>query len=209
MSVRRTTGTARQRLSTQPSGSHVYMIGSPGGNVVKLGTTTQLAKRLRALQLSSPTPLELLWSAPGDRDSETELHQHFAHLRMHGEWFDFGNGDPVSAVRLAVEAGLGQRPVPADSLCKCGHKFSFHTGSHRACTIVGWDEWLDCQCGRFTTAPPWHTGLPDCARCGHEAAEHMAADEKCTVGGCEEWRDCRCPQYTGPQPAIGTAGAAR
>lgn len=145
----------------------VYIIGSPGSSVVKLGTTTQLAKRLRALQLSSPVPLEVLWSTPGDRASEAALHEHFAHLREHGEWFDFGDADPVRAVRAATEAGLPEQrrtpqsgklavpqPIPEDSLCECGHELSFHRGRPRTCTIVGWDEWLDCQCSRFALAVP-------------------------------------------------------
>jgi hypothetical protein len=141
----------------------VYVIGSPGSNVVKVGTTTQLAKRLRALQLSSPVPLEVLWSAPGDRTREAALHQHFAHLREHGEWFDFGDSDPVAAVQAAVDAGLpaprraaqpatvqaAAQPMLDHSLCECGHELHLHRGRPRACTVAGWDEWLDCPCGQF------------------------------------------------------------
>ncbi|MFI1608062.1 GIY-YIG nuclease family protein [Streptomyces griseofuscus] len=147
--------------------SCVYVIGSPGSSLVKVGTTTQLAKRLRVLQLSSPVPLEVVWSMPGDRASEAALHEHFAHLREHGEWFDFGDDDPVRAVQAAAEAGLPaqrrtaqpRKPVvpqsiQEESLCECGHELSFHRGRPRACTIVGWDEWLDCQCRRFALAVP-------------------------------------------------------
>ncbi|MFJ7138030.1 GIY-YIG nuclease family protein [Streptomyces fungicidicus] len=152
----------RPRRPQDQATSHVYVIGSPGSTVVKLGTTTQLTKRLRALQLSSPVSLEVLWSAPGDRDDEAALHQHFSAFRQHGEWFDFGSEDPVAAVRLAFAAGLPvQRagetqprlpatpPVPENSLCTCGHELSFHHGRPRACTVAGWDEWLDCPCGQF------------------------------------------------------------
>jgi hypothetical protein len=183
--------------------------------LVKVGTTTQLAKRLRALQLSSPVPLEVLWSAPGDRGTEAALHQRFAHLREHGEWFDFGNDDPVGAVQAAMEAGLpeqrratqSQKQVTAQplfdhSLCECGHELSFHPGRPRACTVVGWDEWLDCSCERFVLATPeGHVGLPVCEHCGHPARDHRGVGSPCSWEG-DMWRVCRCP-------ALVTSGVAR
>lgn len=226
MSVRDDAHRTREHVTSGTSEpaptSHVYVIGRPASNVVKLGTTTQLAKRLRALQLSSPVPLEILWATAGDRAVEAALHLRFAALRQHGEWFDFGDEDPVRAVRAAFEAGLpvlptprtGNRPnqpatesVPEESLCTCGHALSFHHGRPRACVVAGWDEWLDCQCSRFTLAAlTWHVGLPACEGCSHPADQHGGSRGPCTSANTnpelsdDEW--CRCYRYYNTQ--VGT-----
>lgn len=156
MSVRRTTSAAPQ---DQTAGlAHVYVIGIRGRSVVKLGTTTQPHQRLQALQIGSPEPLEVLWSCPGDRASETALHQHFAHLRVRGEWFDFGDQSPVAAVREAVEAGVIDPPVQAPAApelppCgRCGHLATDHgTEGNAACSWEG-DMWRVCRCPALVTA---------------------------------------------------------
>lgn len=78
--------------------SFVYLIGTPGSPIAKIGVTKNLNSRLRGLQGSSASPVEVLWSAPGDRKKEAWLHAQFAHLNSHGEWFDFGDRDPVKTV---------------------------------------------------------------------------------------------------------------
>ncbi|MFJ2923341.1 GIY-YIG nuclease family protein [Streptomyces sp. NPDC087307] len=198
------------RPSRPQDQSCVYVIGSPTSSLVKLGTTTQLSKRLRALQLSSPVSLEVLWSAPGDRGTETALHQRFAPFRRHGEWFDFGDEDPVHSVQEALETNLlptqQAGKIASGSLCACGHALSFHQG---VCTVGGWDEWLDCQCGRFVLAPDWHVGMPDCDHCGHWAKDHRGAHGPCTWEG-DMWRHCRCHEYARPQTTTAAgAGVAR
>lgn len=79
----------------------VYVIGAPGSSTVKIGRTTDLAKRFAAIRCMSPIPLEILWTHPGGNELETRLHRHFAKLRIHGEWFEF-EGDPVEAVQTAI-----------------------------------------------------------------------------------------------------------
>jgi hypothetical protein len=83
---------------------HVYVIGSPGTSMVKIGRTTNIANRLAAIQRMSPAHLAILWTHTGGCELETNLHRHFASRRSHGEWFDFGDEDPVQRVQEAVEA---------------------------------------------------------------------------------------------------------
>ncbi|QPJ96943.1 GIY-YIG nuclease family protein [Streptomyces clavuligerus] len=185
--------------------SCVYLIGAPGGGLVKVGTTTQLARRLRALQLSSPVPLAILWSAPGGRSMEAALHLRFAQLRQHGEWFDFGSDNPVLKVEEAITAGLPEIPaqqpshrvipprpsVSKDARCRCGHELSFHRGT-AGCTVAGWDEWLDCSCERFRAAEAdWHVGMPACRHCRHSAQDHLGIEGPCSGKGA-----CGCYHFS-------------
>lgn len=80
----------------------VYVIGARGGTVVKIGTTTQPERRLRSIQGMSPLPLEMIWSVPGGYELESRLHAAFADHRVHGEWFDFGDANPVDAISAEV-----------------------------------------------------------------------------------------------------------
>lgn len=87
----------------------IYVLGAPGSSTVKIGTTTNLAKRVADIQRMSPVPLEVLWTCPGGRELETQLHRHFKALRSHGEWFTFRR-DPVRLIRWAVEDEPWGRP---------------------------------------------------------------------------------------------------
>lgn len=59
-----------------------------GAGLIKIGISTNLASRFRAIRNSSPVPVELLGSCPGTTANEGFLHSKFAHLRRHGEWFE-------------------------------------------------------------------------------------------------------------------------
>ncbi|MEV4784047.1 GIY-YIG nuclease family protein [Streptomyces tuirus] len=87
----------------------VYVLGTPGNSTVKIGRTTNLAKRVAEIQRMSPVPLDVLWTHPGGHELETRLHRHFADLRSHGEWFAFRT-DPVGLIRWAVEDEPWLRP---------------------------------------------------------------------------------------------------
>ena len=84
--------------------SWVYAIGPEGLSIVKIGLATNVTERLRYLQTAHYLTLTLRWTTPGLRELEQELHVRFAPLRLRGEWFDFGNADPVTSIREAVEA---------------------------------------------------------------------------------------------------------
>lgn len=72
----------------------VYFISAVGKprHPVKIGRSTRHAVygRLDSLRTGSPVPLEFLaiWYPP--RDMEKEVHEAFAELRLHGEWFRRG-----------------------------------------------------------------------------------------------------------------------
>jgi hypothetical protein len=67
------------------SGEVVYFI--RGDDAIKIGYTTNLAARQRALETASAVPLELLASIQGDRSEETRQHRQWWHLHIRGEWF--------------------------------------------------------------------------------------------------------------------------
>jgi len=83
--------------------SYVYVIGTPGSSKVKIGVSSNIDVRIRALQASSPAPLVVLWCARATRTVEQLLHQQFQRCRVHGEWFDFGGTtSPVPRIRQAA-----------------------------------------------------------------------------------------------------------
>lgn len=79
-----------------------YVIGIEGSPLVKIGyTSVKPHERRGALQTGLPFELTLLWSIPGD--FESQLHDMFEEYRVRGEWFDLTSlGDPVQVVRSAV-----------------------------------------------------------------------------------------------------------
>lgn len=99
----------------------VYLIGSAGSPLVKIGWTGNPEQRLRNLQTGSPVPLQLLAVFEGGAIVEAELHRRFADKRRHGEWFDLGP-DPVGVVSPFVrvpqveEAELPGRGQPKHEL---------------------------------------------------------------------------------------------
>lgn len=91
------------------SGEVVYVLGAPGSNTVKIGRTTNLAKRVADIQRMSPVALAVLWTHPGGHELETHLHRHFADFRSHGEWFAF-RVNAVGLIQWAVESEAWARP---------------------------------------------------------------------------------------------------
>lgn len=80
----------------------VYVIGAADSNVVKIGRTGNLDQRLGTIQRMCPLPLGIRLRTKGGRELESALHQRFKSMRVHGEWFDFGEKDPVGEVAIAV-----------------------------------------------------------------------------------------------------------
>lgn len=69
--------------------SVVYFVQAGPDGPIKIGITTSLDSRLRALQTGSPRRLTLLHTEPGGRDRELALHRRWDRhrLRGDGEWF--------------------------------------------------------------------------------------------------------------------------
>lgn len=87
--------------------SYVYVVQALGADRWKIGRTGALAARLSTLQTGSPVPLVLVWSqVETEAINEVTLHERFAALRKHGEWFDLSSvlvGKTVE--QLMTEAG--------------------------------------------------------------------------------------------------------
>lgn len=82
----------------------VYVIGDGRANIVKIGVTQNLKSRLKSMQVSYPYRLLVLCVFHGGGSLEAHLHQRFHSQRLEGEWFDFGEQDPVSLVTEAADA---------------------------------------------------------------------------------------------------------
>jgi hypothetical protein len=79
----------------------IYVIGCDEVRLVKIGISSNVQSRLVAMQIGSPVVLRLLWTMPGSIDTEQDLHECFHAFRKHGEWFDFGDENPVAMVASA------------------------------------------------------------------------------------------------------------
>ncbi len=64
--------------------STYFLQAGPGGPI-KIGSTRNLAVRIRTLMTMSPVPLRLLGVMKGDH--EDACHMHLGAFRIHGEWF--------------------------------------------------------------------------------------------------------------------------
>ncbi|MFD9517658.1 GIY-YIG nuclease family protein [Streptomyces sp. NPDC059979] len=96
----------------RPGQPWVYLIGSDEVRPVKIGISGRPESRLVDMQVGSPVLLRLLWKTPGSYEMEQALHSSFRAFHRHGEWFDFGDEDPVAVV-AATAALLGYWRPPA------------------------------------------------------------------------------------------------
>lgn len=67
--------------------SLVYVFRAVGTSRYKLGVTTNLRERLRAVQTGCPYRVVVVGTCPGERSLEAALHSRFAAHRRQGEWF--------------------------------------------------------------------------------------------------------------------------
>lgn len=79
-----------------------YAIADRDRHLVKIGTSRDVPRRLRALQTSSPHALEVLWQGRGGPALEAHLHERFATRRVRGEWFDFTGVDAEVLIAAAA-----------------------------------------------------------------------------------------------------------
>lgn len=63
----------------------IYVLRSD--NLVKIGFSDNLRKRVRQIISTVPIPVEFVGHMPGDRDVEKHLHDIFAQSSFSGEWF--------------------------------------------------------------------------------------------------------------------------
>ncbi|GAA1961840.1 hypothetical protein GCM10009754_36160 [Amycolatopsis minnesotensis] len=93
----------RKSIDSKEFTGNIYVIGQSGSSIAKIGYSTDIHKRHKGLQSSHPHLLELLWHTSGDRKLEYALHEKFKKLRVRGEWYDFGDLDPVKSAKKAVK----------------------------------------------------------------------------------------------------------
>jgi hypothetical protein len=86
--VRREVGVDRMVAAwrERPLG-YVYFVQSVSGGPIKIGTSRDVAARMRALEAAAGSLLTVLTVIPGGRSAEACLHRQFAADRVHGEWF--------------------------------------------------------------------------------------------------------------------------
>ena len=85
----------------------VYVVGrGEPDDPVKIGWSGKPEERLAQLQTGSPHVLRLLGTHPGPDDQETFLHDRFAPIRLHGEWFLIE--DAVPRIAEAVRSWDGR-----------------------------------------------------------------------------------------------------
>lgn len=85
-----------------------FMRRADGVGPIKIGCSRTPERRLRAMQIWSPEPLEILASVPGDFSDEQRLHRDLADYRLHHEWFEASR--KVLAV-VATAAATGALPA--------------------------------------------------------------------------------------------------
>lgn len=70
------------------SAAVIYFVASPAANSVKIGfTKNAVERRLSAIRMYSPLPLELVGTIPGSQAVEAALHAKFRSNHLHNEWF--------------------------------------------------------------------------------------------------------------------------
>ncbi len=65
----------------------VYFIATADRRYVKIGYTTNITKRLSAVRMGNPEPLDLLGTVVGDKTDEARWHHLYRLDRAQGEWF--------------------------------------------------------------------------------------------------------------------------
>lgn len=84
---------------------YVYFIRPIGEEgPVKIGCSAMPTSRLATLMVWSPLALELAAQAPGGLDLERNIHECFAHLHLHHEWFRASSEltDVINALRAGA-----------------------------------------------------------------------------------------------------------
>lgn len=112
----------------------VYFIQQSKHGPIKIGKANNPRSRMRDLQIGNPDKLYLLVAVGEHHATEPELHEHFASLRMYGEWFKPGK----KLLRYISEMKTIDKPrrVVGDGAsveCRmCGLEYVKNIGNDRA-----------------------------------------------------------------------------
>ncbi|MGV4985815.1 GIY-YIG nuclease family protein [Streptomyces sp. NRAIS4] len=141
------------KAARSSSPGQVYLLGSPGSHIAKIGYSGTPEKRLWFLQVGSPVEYSILAKFDGSQELEAALHHYFRACHVRGEWFDLGD-DPVEAVRTAVALGVTGLLSETES-----KEVPRATRSNLSCTALGMPAYrsmkgLDVE-ARFPPLPHW------------------------------------------------------
>jgi hypothetical protein len=101
------TSAPRPAKRKQPDSRWVYAIAAKDKpNILKIGVATDIEKRMKGLQIGTPTPLVLHWSSRGGYALERHLHEVFRDKQVSSEWFDFGSKDPIQKIKASADVFL-------------------------------------------------------------------------------------------------------
>lgn len=73
----------------------VYFIADTTNNIVKIGYSKDVKKRLKQLQTSNGNTLVLLGYMNGDISHEMYCHQLFSRYKLKGEWFSLDSDNVI------------------------------------------------------------------------------------------------------------------
>lgn len=98
----------RVRGSSTRRSEYVYLIKADNG-LCKIGKSSRVKSRFRALQSASPAQLELVHKVKTDNAIvlEMRLHKRFASSRKHGEWFALTDQD-VAYIKSLSDVVIGR-----------------------------------------------------------------------------------------------------
>ncbi|MFG2276989.1 GIY-YIG nuclease family protein [Streptomyces chartreusis] len=141
-----------------PRREYVYLMGSPGSPIVKIGRSNNPKRRLAQVQEDVTLPLQVLWTTPGGKEMEKGLHDHFAAARRYGEWFDLGFETAPALVAAVVTASTWETESwtewkPRSTDCTgCGHGKDQHRDGSLCNIVWGWnpDAGERCKCDGYT-----------------------------------------------------------
>lgn len=96
----------------------VYFVRPDGADVVKIGWSTDVARRVAELQTANAATLRVIATMAGTLITERSLHERFASARCEGEWFDLRSSAAAGAdllVTINTLRGLsGLTPITLD-----------------------------------------------------------------------------------------------
>jgi len=84
----------------------IYFLEAEGCGRIKVGIAIEPYTRIRQIQGHSPVLLRLLGFVRGTYEEEQAILARFAHLRVHGEWFDGGED-----LRAFIDTVLSEPPA--------------------------------------------------------------------------------------------------
>jgi len=99
--------TVRKALDTAATAACPVYLAAWGDEFVKIGYSSNVRQRMKAIQSTCPVPVRLLGWLSGGQTVETRLHHRFAASRHVGEWFHF-----TDEIRAFVDNECFHGPAP-------------------------------------------------------------------------------------------------